>query len=594
MSAHNPDEHPFYAVHNMIARPPDGNHTYRPVLRGAHAAVSTGHYLATMAAYDILQAGGNAVDAGVAAGLVLNVVKPHMANLGGEAPIMIYDPARKRVLNIDGLGWWPKGASVEYFKTVHGGKLPPGGTAASVVPAALDAWLVALLESGTMDLDQICAPAIRWARDGFPVYEFFTDYHTEFGTAFFTDQPRAAAVFAPGGRFPQPGEVLRQPALADLLDAVVEAARRHRAEGRAASLQAARDYFYRGRPAELIARHCAETGGVMTYEDVAEYSVRLEPPVVANLWGHEVYVCGPWSQGPVIAQALMFIKGFDLASIKHNSPEYLHLVLESLKIAFADREAFYGDPAFVDVPLADLLSDSYVHERRKLFDPGKAAPALPAAGRPGGRRGWNKSADPAAEVPASVERAGDTTYLCVMDANGTIFSSTPSGMGDIVPELGLSVSNRGRQSWLEPGHPSAVAPRKRPRLTPNPALVLRGGNPVIGLGTPGGDTQVQAMFQTLLNLLVYGMDAQLAVESPRVLTYSMPISFYPHQSNPGWIAIEETFPPETIAALEKLGHRIRVWHKLPRKSSMCVTRRARPGMLEAGADIRGESYAIAW
>jgi gamma-glutamyltranspeptidase/glutathione hydrolase len=507
---------------------------------------------------------------------------------------MIYDAARGRTLNIDGLGWWPKAATVDYFQRVHGGKLPPGGTASSVVPAAPDAWLVALSEAGTIDVEQVFAPAIRCARDGFPVYEFFTDYHTGLGSAFFEDEPTAAAVFAPGGRVPQPGEVLRQPALADLLDAIVEAARGHRHRGREASIRAARDFFYRGQPAKAIARYCAQTGGVMTYEDVAEYAVRLEPPVLARVWGYDVYVCGPWSQGPVIAQALRLISGFDLASIAHNSPEYLHLVLECLKFAFADREAFYGDPQFVDVPMDDLLSDTYVEERRRLIDTNKAWPGLPPAGRPRDRRGWEEPVEATAEVPASLETAGDTTYLCVMDASGTIFSSTPSGMGDVVPALGISVSHRGRQSWLEAGHPSAVGPRKRPRLTPNPAMVLRNGRPVMGLGTPGGDTQVQAMFQVLLNLLVCGMDAQWAVEAPRVLTYSMPISFYPHQANPGWIAIEETFPQETIAALETLGHRIRVWPKLPRKSSMCVARMAPTGILEAGADIRGEAYALAW
>lgn len=594
MTRGNVDDHPFYAIHNMIARPPDGNHTYRPVLRGTHAAVSTGHYLATLAAYDVLGAGGNAVDAGVAAGLVLNVVKPHMANLGGEAPIMIYDAARSRALNIDGLGWWPKAATVEYFEKVHGGKLPPGGTAASVVPAALDAWLVALSEAGTMDVEQVFAPAIRCARDGFPVYEVFTDYHIGLGSAFFNDEPTAAAVFAPGGRVPQPGEMLRQPALTDLLEAIVQAARQHRHLGRAASIQAARDFFYRGEPARAIARYCAQTDGMMTYEDVAEYAVRLEPPVVARVWGYDVHVCGPWSQGPVIAQALRLISTFDLAAVAHNSPNYLHLVLECLKLAFADREAFYGDPQFVDVPMDDLLSDAYVDDRRRLINPNRAWPGLPPAGRPRDREGWKQPVEATADAPASMETAGDTTYLCVMDAAGTIFSSTPSGMGDIVPSLGISVTHRGRQSWLNAGHPSALAPRKRPRLTPNPAMVLRAGRPIMGLGTPGGDTQVQAMFQVLLNLLVYGMDAQWAVEAPRVLTYSMPISFYPHRANPGWIAVEETFPPETIAALEALGHRISVWPKLPRKSSMCVARMAGPGLLEAGADIRGEAYALAW
>jgi gamma-glutamyltranspeptidase/glutathione hydrolase len=207
--------------------------------------------------------------------------------------------------------------------------------------------------------------------------------------------------------------------------------------------------------------------------------------------------------------------------------------------------------------------------------------------------GWERDYAEQDEVPRANEVAGDTTYLAVMDRRGTVFSSTPSGSGDFVPSLGIAVSHRGRQSWLEHGHPSAVAPHKRPRLTPNPALVLRAGSPVMGLGTPGGDVQVQAIFQVLLNTLVFGMDAQAAVEAPRVTTYSMPISFYPHRANPGWIAVEETFVAETVAALEARGHRVRRWPKMPRKSSMCVVRMLANGVLEAGADIRGEAYALA-
>ena len=585
------DEHAAYAIHNMVARPPEGNHTYRPVVRGAEGVIAAGHYLASQAGYEILRAGGNAVDAGVAAGLVLNVVKPHMANLGGEAPIILYDPARGAVDNIDGLGWWPRRATVEYFERHHGGKLPPRGTAGSVVPAAIDAWLTALRRAGTMELADVVAPARRCAADGFPAYEEFTDYHVAFGAGYFEDQPTTAAVLAPGRRIPRPGDLVRQPALAALLDALVAEAAGHRSRGREASIQAARDYFYKGAPARDIVRFCAETGGLMTYEDVAEYSVRLEPPVVANVWGYAVHVCGPWSQGPVIAQALRLIEGFDLASLPHNGADHLHLVLETLKLAFADREAFYGDPAMIDVPMEGLLAEPYVASRRAMVRLDRAWPHLPPAGRPGGRVGWEREYLQEEDVPRAGEVAGDTTYLAVMDRRGTIFSSTPSGSGDFVPSLGLSVSHRGRQSRLELGHPSAVAPRKRPRLTPNPALVLREGRPVMGLGTPGGDTQGQAIFQTLLNLLVYGLDAQAAVEAPRVMTYSMPISFYPHRANPGWITVEETLPKDVVAALEARGHKARVWPKMPRKSSMCVARVLPNGVLEAGADIRGESYA---
>ena len=587
------DEHATYAVHNMVARPPEGNHTYRPVLRGAEGAISAGHYLASQAGYEVLRAGGNAIDAGVAAGLVLNVVKPHMANLGGEAPIILYDAVRREVVNIDGLGWWPALATVDYFVEHYGGKLPPAGTAASVVPAALDAWLTALARAGTMALEEIVAPARRSAAGGFPVYEEYTEYYTGFGRAFFDDQPTTAAVLAPGGRVPLPGELVRQPALAALFDALLAEAGK-RGGSREQGIQAARDYFYKGAPARDMARFCGETGGFMTYDDIADYHVRLEPPVVATAWGYAVHVCGPWSQGPVIAQALRLIEAFDLRSMTHNGPRYLHLMLEALKLAFADREAFYGDPQFVDVPMADLLDEAYVRERRRLINETRAWPYLPPAGRPRGRIGWEREYLADGEQPRARETAGDTTYLTVMDRHGNIFSSTPSGGGDFVPPLGVAVSHRGRQSWIEAGHPSAVAPHKRPRLTPNPALVLREGQPVMGIGTPGGDTQVQAMFQTLLNLLVFEMDAQEAVEVSRVMTYSMPISFYPHQANPGWITVEETLPNETIAALERLGHRVRIWPKMPRKSSVCVVRRLPGGLLEAGADIRGESYAQAF
>ncbi|HYM70220.1 MAG TPA: gamma-glutamyltransferase family protein [bacterium] len=587
------DAHATYAVHNMIARSPDGNHTYRPVVRGAEGAISAGHYLAAEAGYEILRAGGNAVDAGVAAGFVLNVIKPHMANLGGEAPIMIYDPDRREVFNIDGLGWWPARATVEYFHERHGGKLPPTGTAGSIVPAALDAWMSALLCSGTMEVADVVAPARRYAARGFPAYEAYSDYLAGFGQTFFADQPTMASVLAPGGRVPEPGELVPQPALAALLDAVVAGAKAHRHLGREASIRAARDYFYLGPPAEAISRYCAETGGLMTREDLREYRVRFEPSVAVDVWGYSVHTCGPWSQGPVIAQALRLVEGFDLRKLVHNGPEYLHLVLEVLKLAFADREAFYGDPLFVEIPMDALLSDPYVTARRALINADRAWPHLPPPGRPGGRVGWERDYAEQDEVPRANEVAGDTTYLAVMDRRGTIFSSTPSGSGDFVPSLGIAVSHRGRQSWLEHGHPSAVAPHKRPRLTPNPALVLRAGSPVMGLGTPGGDVQVQAIFQVLLNTLVFGMDAQAAVEAPRVTTYSMPISFYPHRANPGWIAVEETFADETVAALEARGHRVRRWPKMPRKSSMCVVRMLANGALEAGADIRGEAYALA-
>jgi gamma-glutamyltranspeptidase/glutathione hydrolase len=580
---------------DLIRNRPEFDATFRPVIRGTHAVISAGHHLAAQAGYEVLRAGGNAIDAGVAAGFVLNVVMPHQANLGGEAPIFLYSAARGEVANLDGNGRWPRAASVEYFLERHDGKLPATGPAAGVVPAALDAWLTALAWGGTMEVADVVEPARRLAADGFVANEEIHDFLAQMGDGFFRDRARMAAILAPGGRLPRPGDLIVQPALARLLGATADASRTRAARTREQRIAAARDFFYEGEPAAEMAAHCASHGGWITREDMSAQRVRFERPVIVRVWAHDVYTCGPWSQGPVLAQTLKLLEALLAPDVPHGGAAYFHAVLESLKLAFADREAFCADPDFVDVPIDALTSDAYLAERRRLFDPRAAWDGLPPPGRPGGRAGWERTVTASGRVSgrrASAE--ADTTYLAVMDADGNAFSATPSGTGDWVPSLGISVSSRGRQSLPIAGHPNEIAGGKRPRITPNPALVMRGGRPVMAVGTPGGDVQPQAMAQAIVNVLVYGMDAQRAVEAPRAVTYSMPVSFYPNVHNPGWIAVEESVPATVIGELEALGHRVAVWPALPRKSAVCAVRRLDNGALEAGADIRGDSQALGW
>ncbi len=565
--------------------------TLRPPVMGRRYAVASGHHLASQAAARILEAGGTVVDAGVAAGLCLNVVQPDMTNLGGVAPIVVRR-ANGQVATISGLGRWPQAATVDELLR-RGGDIS-GGILASVVPAALDAWVEALAAFGTMRFADVAAPAIELAERGFPVNRFLRDNLTSAAPAL-QRWPSTAAVYLPRGRLPQVGEVLVQRDLAATLRLLVEA--EGTTTSRAVGLQAVRDRFYRGDIAQQLAAFCQQEGGLLTTDDLARFTVRQEPPVRTTYRGYDVFGCGPWCQGPVLLQALNILEGYDLASLPHNSADSLHLILQALLAAFADRHAYYGDPDFVPVPVDVLLSREYAARWRARIDPRRAFAGMPEPGDAG---------RPAAPVPPPAPRraggregAADTSYVCVVDSDGNAFSATPSdGVLEtpLVPGLGIVISPRGSQSWLDPSHPACVAPGKRPRLTPSPAVVTRPDGFVLAFGTPGYDVQPQAMLQFLLNLIEYGTDPQEAVEAARVATYSFPASTHPHRYEPGLVRAEARIPEAARAGLQARGHRVDLWPQwTPQAGGVCAALRdPAEGVVAAAADPRRLSYAVGW
>ena len=580
-----------------------GIRSYRPLVSGVRHMVSSGHYLATAAGFRVLELGGNATDAGVAAGIAINVTLPQWTSFGGVAPIMIHDAGRGETVSISGLGRWPRGTSVDYFERQHDGDLP-AGVLRSVTPAACDAWLTALRLYGTMSFEQVVGPALELAEEGFPIPATLESAIGRLGEALGAGSggagrwPSTAAAFFPGGRRPAAGEVLVQTDLARTFRRLIEVERDNAGQGREAAILAARDFFYKGEMAGEMVRFIQDQGGFLSMDDLAGFGVGVETPPSVEYKGVEVFACGPWCQGPVNLQALQILEGFDLRAMGHNSADYAHTVIEALKLAFSDRETYYGDPDFVEVPLAGLLSKSYAAERREAMDPGWAATEMPLPGDP-----WPHMGMPAANGyrrPPEAVAGGlpaDTSYACVVDRWGNAFSATPSdsfGTSPVVPGLGFIVSARGSQSWLDGEHPSCLAPGKRPRLTPNPALAMREGRVLMPFGTPGGDVQPQSMVQHLLNVVEFGMDVQQSVEAARFSGWSFPNSFWPHAYYPGLVGLEGRIGGEVAGELARRGHRVEVWDDFtPRMGCLCAVQcDGGSGARHGGADPRRDGYAM--
>ena len=583
-----------YAKDRLGQHAAGGTSPGRPAVTGRESAVSSGHPLATLAAMRILDKGGNAVDAGVAAGLALGVLQPDIVGCVGVAPIILYLAETKEVVTISGLGRWPRAASVRYFNENCGGELPLG-VLRSLVPAAPDAWLTALERYGTMRFGEVAEAAHDLATEGFATHRLLCATAVE-EREYYALWPSSAEVFLPGGEPHALGERFVQRDLGRTFARMIEAEGRA-GPGRANGLEAVRQAFYDGEIARDILDFMAAEGGLLTADDMRDFRVGVEPPVKTRWRDLDVYSCGPWCQGPMLLEFLNLIEDEDLAGLGLNSPDYIHRVSELMKLGFADREAYFGDPEFVDVPLDCLLDKGYARERRLCVSDDRAAPDLPAPGDVGAR-------PPRATVAASsagavrARSSMDTTYLCVVDRHGNGFSATPSdgyATSPIIPGLGFAVSPRGDQSWIDEAHPSSVAPWKRPRLTPNPALALKDGELYMVWGTPGGDIQCQAMLQVLLNIVVFGMDPQEAIEQPRFGSASFPDSFYPHQSHPGLLKLEGDLAVHA-EGLAARGHDIQTWpDRYWRVGGVCaiLVDRAR-GALVAGADPRRECYALAW
>jgi gamma-glutamyltranspeptidase/glutathione hydrolase len=411
--------------------------------------------------------------------------------------------------------------------------------------------------------------------------------------------PSSAAVYLPNGRPPRAGDIFRQGDLGASLQYMADEekaalGRNRNGRGREKGLEAARDAFYRGDIAKKIVAFMKAEGGLLSAEDLAEYHSPVGPPERRRFGDLDVFTCGAWCQGPTLLQTLALLEGTDLGALGHNSADYIHTLTEALKLAFADREAYYTDPAVGVVPLPTLISSEYAAERRKLIRPDKAWPEMPPPGQLGAMDQRLRAS------PPNPNPEPDTSYVCAADRWGNLFSATPSDGSygsPMVPGTGLIPSSRGSQSRPDPRHPAGVAPGKRPRLTPNPALAIKGnGEQFFPFGTPGGDVQSQAMLQVLLNVFVHGQDVQSAIENPRFASYSYPSSFAPYDYYPGRLSIEGRIPEEVTAELSRRGHKVERWPEwIWLAGAVCgILSDKKRGVMEAGADPRRAAYALGW
>ena len=592
----------------IFVSPPE--FTTRPTLRGTFGMTASTHWLASATAQAVLERGGNAFDAAVAAGFVLHVVEPHLNGPGGDmtAIIAVADEPEPKVLM--GQGPAPARATIEHYRAEGLERVPGAGSLAAAVPGAVDAWFVLLRDHGTWELEDVLEFAIGYARHGHPIVGRVASTIDAVADLFTDHWPTSAAQWMPGGRVPAPGEVIRNEAWASTLDRLIKAGAG--AASRAARIEAARTAWSSGFVAEAIDEfvktpHRHSTGsdhaGVLSRADLAAFDAHFEPAVTRDFRGHTIAKIGPWGQGPVLLQALAILEGFDDAELDPSTERGAHLVLEALKLALADREAYYGDGA---VPLDVLLSSDYAAQRRSLIGE-TASTEL----RPGSVPGFPVRLPPLVEVSATTqdsaavgeptvvldgETRGDTCHLDVVDRWGNMVSATPSGgwlqSSPTIPDLGFCLGSRLQMTWLEPGLPSSLRPGKRPRTTLTPTIVSREGTPVMALGSPGGDQQDQWQLLFLLRTLVGGYEPQQAIDAPALHTTSMPSSFWPRQWTPGGAVVEDRLGEEVIAGLQRRGHRVTRagdW-ALGRLSS--VTREPATGLLSAAANARGaQGYA---
>ena len=577
-------------------KPKENLNSYRPAITGTRHMVSAGHYLAAHAGFEILESGGNAIDAGCAAGIALGVLQSDLVNVAGVAPIIIYHAQSDKVITISGLGTWPKRIDPAIFEEKYSGSIPEN-ILRTVVPAAPDAWITALELYGTKTFSDVASAAIRFATDGFTMYPLMASLIEE-NSSNFQRWKSTADVYLPDGKPPEVGRLFIQSDLGKTLQYMVDEERGARGD-RKVGLNAARDAFYKGDIAQAIVKYHKDNGGYLRGDDLEEFRVGLEEPIEINYKGTTIYTCGPWCQGPVLQQILKLLENFDLTSLGHNSTDYVHTLVEAIKLAFADRHFYYGDPKFNDVPMGSLLSTAYTDRRRQLIKPNEAWPGMPPAGDPYQDSAYGPRLEYEAGDDGTPVTSLDTSYVCVTDQHGNIFSSTPSDVAKdspIIPGTGLCPSSRGSQSWADPKHPCSVEPGKRPRLTPNPALAIRKNEFAIPFGTPGGDVQVQAMLQCLLNIIEWNMDPQQSVEAPRFGSYSFPDSFEPHAYHPGKLMIESRFSEDTFTELNRLGHLTEFWPEWTwRAGAVCMIKSDMvTGIQTAGADPRRPTYAVGW
>jgi gamma-glutamyltranspeptidase/glutathione hydrolase len=573
-----------------------------PVTMGRSGLIAAGHYLASSIGAAVLRDGGTAIDAGIAAGFAINVLEFDQTNFAGVAPIILRDARSGHVATLDGLGVWPRRASAELIRAQGGVHAPR--MLHTVTPGAPDAWLTALARFGTRSLGDVLEPAWELALAGAPISAKIAHH---LATNVDVDQlyPTTREAFYPDGRTLQAGERFARPELARVLKALMDAEARARHDGadRATAIAAARDLFYRGWIAEELVAFHEQHGGLLRADDLGAHRVEVGVPVAIAYGGVELLSCGAWCQGPALLEMLALAAQLRLGEQDPDSAVYLHLVVELIDRALADREAYFGDPRHVDVPLDGLLAPDYARVRAATIDRDRASGRMPEPGNPWPyeRAEWRARNPPSIAVehlaaPGAPVRS-DTSYVAAIDAEGNLFSATPSDPVldvPVVPSLGFPCSGRGYQSRPEQGHASEIGPRRRPRLTPCPMLALRDGKPLLAIGCPGGDAQVQAMLQVLLRMLDHGADPQEAVEAPRVVSRNFPNSFAPHVYEPGVVEVEGRVPQGTRDELAAMGHLVRTvddW-SFPAAAIQIALRDPATGALIGASDPRTDGAAI--
>ncbi|MBM11308.1 MAG: hypothetical protein CL759_04435 [Chloroflexi bacterium] len=581
--------------------------TGRPVVRSTKGVISSGHYLTSMAGMRMLLDGGNAFDALVASGFAAAVIEPIASySLAAEGVFMLHDAATGETLSLSGQGTAPGKATAEFYKSRGMDRIPtgPGDQAhfSFTLPGIVHAYISMLERYGTMTIDQVLAPAIEYAEKGIPHYEYMIERLKSPNTPIQFDNypPGGWDVFFNNKELPKPGDILVQPGLANTLKAMSDAA----VEGdRAAGLKAAKDVFYKGSVAKTIVQNSEKVGGILTMGDLANYESQFGQAVSTTFEGHEIFGHDSWSQGPMVQQSLNMLENFDLKSMGHNSPEYIHTVSEVFKLVFGDREGYYGDPDYAEVPIDGLLSKEYAAERAQLVDPEGAYPTQRAPGDP-----WRYSNGVAQREATVVGTNGGgmngatddsahdgTTHVSALDDQGNLVCGTISGgafaKSVFFPDLGCCLSTRIEMFNCEEGHPNVVEPGKRPRTTLINYIAHKDGQPVMTIGCPGGDNQAQANVQLMLNTLVFGMDPQQAVEAPRFSTQSVVNSFYPHTYLPGRLDLEEGIPESTADALRARGHDVARAANCGLGATVSA-RDTKNGHLSTGGDPRRACYAM--
>ena len=588
--------------------------TTRPEIAGTFGVVGTTHWIASAVAMAVLERGGNAFDAAVAAGFTLQVAEPHLNGPGGDAPIIIHDAKTGRQHVICGQGVSPDAATPQKFAELGLDLVPGTGLLPAVVPGAFDAWMLMLRDWGTMEFSDIIAYAIGYATNGIHLVPRIPAAIESMRPMFEQEWKTSAEVWLPGGNVPAPGALFRRPKLAETWQRLV---RESAGDSREARIDSVRNAWYRGWVAEAVGKFYATQDildasgrrhkGLLTEGDMARWAASVEEPAAYDYHGHTVLKVGPWSQGPALLQTLALLKGFDIAAMDPDGPDFVHTIVEALKLAFADREAYYGDPEHVEVPLAHLLSDAYNAERRKLIGP-TASMDL----RPGTVPGFTPQVDHNAasridmltRAPGTGEPTlarlgavgGDTCHIDIIDRWGNMVSATPSGgwlqSSPVIPELGFPLSTRGQMFWTQPGHPNSVAPRKRPRTTLSPSMALRDGKAWMSFGTPGGDQQDQWQTVMFLRMVHHNLTIQQSIDAPNFHTEHWPSSFWPRVARPGKLVIEGRFDPAVLADLKARGHDATMGEAWS-EGRLSGARLEPDGQMYAGANPRGmQGYAI--